>query len=196
MQWNVPDVSTYQFGPSKKGRRSGYAARQFVRLAEKILNSSSYFLFFLTATAIVYDNHLLKVEQLQPLPQLGDTKQQSSNQTSHRTGSYMSTISLYVFPLMPAARSASKTHGCEVWIMGERRDPIPGRFVELAEEIIAFIWNGHSAFIWVNGAEGEIFSRRLTLCQHVEKGWLPENKKTAVRPNPSESAGERSLMVW
>lgn len=54
--------------------------------------------------------------------------------------------------------------------MAERRDPIPGRFVELAEEIIAFIWNGHSAFIWVNGAEGEIFSRRLTLCQHVEKG--------------------------
>lgn len=58
--------------------------------------------FFLTATAIVYDNHLLKVEQLQPLPRLGDAKQQSSNQTSHRTGSYMSTISLYVFPLMPA----------------------------------------------------------------------------------------------
>lgn len=82
------------------------------------------------------------------------------------------------FPLTPAARSASKTHGCEVWIMGERRDPIPGGFVELAEEIIAFIWNGHSAFIWVNGAEGEIFSRRLTLCQHVEKGWLPENKNS------------------
>lgn len=136
------------------------------------------FFFFLTAAAIVYDNHLLKVEQLQPLPQLGDVEQQSSNQTSHRTGSYMSTISLYVFPLMPAARSASKTRGCEVWIMGERRDPIPGRFVELAEEIIAFIWNGHSAFIWVNGAEGEIFSRRLTLCQHVEKGWLPENKNS------------------
>lgn len=159
-------------------KRRGYAARQFVRLAEKILNSSSNFFFFLTAAAIVYDNHLLKVEQLQPLPQLGDVEQQSSNQTSHRTGSYMSTISLYVFPLTPVARSASKTRGCEVWIMGERRDPIPGRFVELAEEIIAFIWNGHSAFIWVNGAEGEIFSCRLTLCQHVEKGWLPENKNS------------------
>lgn len=56
--------------------------------------------------------------------------------------------------------------------------PIPGRFVESAEEIIALVWNGHSAFIWVNGAEGEIFSRRLALCQHVEKCRLPENENS------------------
>lgn len=90
-------------------------------------------------------------------------------------------------------------HGCskgtisrcrsEVWIRRERRDPIPGWFVELAEEIIAFIWNGHSAFIWVNGAEGEIFCCGLTLCQHIEKGWLPENKySTEVNPSRSEDS--------
>lgn len=56
--------------------------------------------------------------------------------------------------------------------------PIPGRFVESAEEIIALVWNGHSAFIWVNGAEGEIFSRSLALCQHVEKRRLPENENS------------------
>lgn len=56
--------------------------------------------------------------------------------------------------------------------------PVPGRFVESAEEIIALVWNGHSAFIWVNGAEGEIFSRSLTLCQHVEKRRLPENENS------------------
>lgn len=56
--------------------------------------------------------------------------------------------------------------------------PIPGRFVESAEEIIALVWNGHSAFIWVNGAEGEIFSRSLALCQHVEKCRLPENENS------------------
>lgn len=64
-------------------------------------------------------------------------------------------------------------------IIGERCDPpVPGRFVESAEEIIALVWNGHSAFIWVNGAEGEIFSRSLTLCQHVEKRRLPENENS------------------
>ena len=92
-------------------------------------------------------------------------------------------------------RKTVKDHGSEVWIIGERRDPIPGRFVESAEEIIAFIWNGHSAFIWVNGAEGEIFSCSLTLCQHVEKGWLPENKNSC-EANPSQSGGVQSLMVW
>lgn len=99
----------------------------------------------------------------------------------------------YMFSHTSSKRSI-KDYGCEVWIMGERCDPIPGRFVELAEEIIAFIWNGHSAFIWVNGAEGEIFSRSLTLCQHVEKGWLPENKNSC-ETNPPKSAGEQSLMV-
>lgn len=89
----------------------------------------------------------------------------------------------YLFSL----RNIKKTvHDCksEVWIIGEWCDPIPGRFVELTEEIIAFIWNGHSAFIWVNGAEGEIFSRSLTLCQSVEKRWLPENKNSC-EANPS-----------
>lgn len=71
-------------------------------------------------------------------------------------------------------------------IIGERCDPpIPGRFVESAEEIIALVWDGHSAFIWVNGAEGEIFSRSLTLCQHVEKRRLPENENSC-EADPSE----------
>lgn len=80
-------------------------------------------------------------------------------------------------------------HGAAVRIIGERRDPpIPGRFVESAEEIIALVWDGHSAFIWVNGAEGEIFSRSLTLCQHVEKRRLPENENSC---EPSEAPAVR-----
>lgn len=59
----------------------------------------------------------------------------------------------------------------------------------LAEEIIAFIWNGHSTFIWVNGAERKILRCSLTLCQHVEKGRLPENKNSGeVKPSGSVTA--------
>lgn len=78
-----------------------------------------------------------------------------------------------------SSKKIVQDHGADVRIIGERCDPlIPGRFVESAEEIIALVWNGHSAFIWVNGAEGEIFCRSLALCQHVEKRRLPENENS------------------
>lgn len=94
-----------------------------------------------------------------------------------KRGSYMSTTLLHLFTQQqqedrPGTRSWRANNWWMVW------PPIPGRLVDSAEEIIALVWNGHSAFIWVNGAEGEIFSRSLALCQHVEKRWLPENENS------------------
>lgn len=95
---------------------------------------------------------------------------------------------LYIFAREPKS---------EVWIIREQWEPIPDRLVELAQEIIAFIWNGHSAFIWVNGAEGEILSCSLTLCQYVEKGWLPR-KKNSREVNTSQKlfVDPDGLTVW
>lgn len=97
---------------------------------------------------------------------------------------------------LPYRERTIPDYKCEVWILCEGWDPIPGRFVELAEEIIAFIWNGHSAFIWVNGAEGEIFSSSLTLCQHIEKGWLPGNKSSGEVKSPESAGLESSGLMW
>lgn len=97
----------------------------------------------------------------------------------HRRQQPVTTCQHMVCFSMATERQTIRRCRCRVWRRCEWWDPIPGWFVELAEEIIAFIWNGHSAFIWVNGAEGDIFCRGLTLCQHIEEGWLPENKNTS-----------------
>lgn len=101
----------------------------------------------------------------------------------------MSTTLLHLFtPQQQEDRPGSRSRRANNWWTVWPPPPIPGRFVESAEEIIALVWDGHSAFIWVNGAEGEIFSRSLTLCQHVEKRRLPENENSC-EADPSESPG-------
>lgn len=46
---------------------------------------------------------------------------------------------------------------------------VPGRLVELAQEIKAFIRDGNPALIRVNGAEWEVFCCSLALRQHIEE---------------------------
>lgn len=104
--------------------------------------------------------------------------QAKKKKKGEKHGSYMSTTLLHLFTRQqqedrPGSRSWRANNWWTVW-----PPLIPGRFVESAEEIIALVWNGHSAFIWVNGAEGEIFCRSLALCQHVEKRRLPENENS------------------
>lgn len=147
----------------------------------------------LTASVNVYDNQVLQVRMLPSFFFL-DRKSCRRAAIIHHTD-LAATCQKHCYMLSHTnGKTAVRDYRPEVWIIGERWDPIPGRFVELAEEIIAFIWNGHSAFIWVNGAEGEIFSCSLTLCQHVEKGWLPENTNSG-EANPSQSAGVQSPVV-
>ena len=135
----------------------------------------------------MYDNQVLEVSDASAF--FVNRKPRSRAAIIHHTEYWQLHVNnIVICFLIPIARRASET-------TDERCDPIPGRFVELAEEIIAFIWNGHSAFIWVNGAEGEIFSCSLTLCQHVEKGWLPENKNS-IEANLYETTGVRSATVW
>lgn len=132
----------------------------------------------------MYDNQELTVQWLQHFPR--QITWRTAAITHHIRNRHLRVsnivISLHISTV--CTRYITKRTTCvnNVW------DPIPDRRVELAEEIIAFIGNGHSAFIWVNGAEGEIFSCSLTLCQHVEKGWLPGNKNSR-EVTPSQSAG-------
>lgn len=46
---------------------------------------------------------------------------------------------------------------------------VPDWFMVLAEKVVALIWNGHTALVWVDGAKGKILSRCLTLRQNIEE---------------------------
>lgn len=48
----------------------------------------------------------------------------------------------------------------------------------LAQEVEALVWNRNATFIRVDGAEGKILRRCLTLRQHIEEGRFTENDKS------------------